>query len=114
MMKLSAQAAAPKAADIRQRLVMMNNISLAVKQNISAYGAEGIVVKKVMLGSWDELSQGNGREGYSIRTVDRLPYRGESSLTRNVCTLEKEDFEPSMDLLNKLANESDLVIIDNT
>lgn len=91
---------------------VMDEIEAELTFNISTYGAEAIVVSKVTLGSWDNLARGDGSAGYSIRTVDDLPYSYGSSMTRHVKNIERSNPSFSIEKLKELAANNSLVVLE--
>lgn len=86
----------------------MDKIAAKLTFNISKYGAEAILVRKDVLGSWDDLARGKGRSGYIIRTIDALPYKFGRSSTRHVISIEEINPAFSMEKLKELAANNSL------
>ena len=89
---------------------MDTEIERKIVDNIRRYGAEGILVERVTLGSQDDLSKGKGRNGYSVRTIDSLSHRSFPHSTRMVCNLEAHNFEESMRLISRVARSNGLAL----
>lgn len=92
----------------------MLNFEREISDNISNYGAEGILVEKVTLGSWEDLAQGNGRVGYTVRTIDKLLHSSSNFTTRAVASFEIADLEHSMSLVAEVAKLAGLEVVDKT
>ncbi len=91
---------------------MSRNITEQVNYNISNYGAAAIVVTQVTLGSWEDLAQGNTSVGFSIRTVDKLPYTHLENVTRHVDTINEDEIDQVMKSLSSIAYDQNLELID--
>ncbi|WP_299011327.1 hypothetical protein [uncultured Shewanella sp.] len=78
---------------------------------IETYGAEAVLIQKTMLGSWDELKIGAGKSGYSVQTVDSLPFHEDKrNLTRGIGSIE-DNYIFNMHSIEKIAKEYELKVI---